>query len=199
MNTPTPAPRLKYSKRLATVGAASAALMTLGTASAAVSIVNVDLFQPYGSGFFSFSAVGPSFTGTYDTSYTAGIRNCGLNLLNFSTSNFQWTSTLLGPGSVVGSSQSYSASPGTFLPYPADGQTVYAGYRLTNQGPGNDETYYGYIQVTGNPGDGFTVDTYTYESTANTAITVVPEVSSFLLGAMGVGSLALRRRRSARD
>ncbi|RYD33467.1 MAG: hypothetical protein EOP85_20755 [Verrucomicrobiaceae bacterium] len=197
MNTPASAPRLKYSKRLATVGAASAALMTLGTASAAVSVVDVNLFQAYGSGFFSFSPLGSAFTGTYDTSYTAGMRNCGLNLLNFNTTNFQWTSALLAAGSVVGSSQSYTASPG-FLAYPADGQTVYAGYRVVNQGPSNDETYYGYVQVTGNPGSEFTIDSYSYESSANTAITVVPEVSSFLLGTVGVGALALRRRRSLR-
>ncbi|RYD30996.1 MAG: hypothetical protein EOP87_15560 [Verrucomicrobiaceae bacterium] len=199
MNTPASASRLKYSPRLATVGAASAALMTLGTASAAVSVVDVDLFQAYGAGFFSFSPSGSAFTGTYDPSYAAGIRNCGLNLLNFNTTNFQWTSNLLGAGSVVGSSQSFSGNASTFQPYPADEQTVFAGYRLVNQGPGNDETYYGYVQVTGNPANGFTIDSYSYESTPNTAITIVPEISSLLLGTVGVGALALRRRRSVRD
>ena len=201
MNHPTSSSRLKYSKRLTAAGAASAAaILTLGSASAAVSIVNVDtLLHPWsGNSYFSFSPTGSSFTPSFDNSYTAGIRNCGFNLMNFSTTNFQWTSALLTPGTVVGSSQSFSSNFNVFTPYPAEGAKAYAGYRLTNQGPGNDETHYGYVQVTGGPDDSFTVDYYSYESSPNTSITVVPEVSSFLLGAAGVGTLALRRRRSVK-
>jgi hypothetical protein len=197
MNTTDTTSRLKYSKRLAAVGAVSAAAMALSSASAAVSVVNVDLFQTYGGGFFSFSPLGSDFVASYNTSYMSGMRNCGFNLLNFNTSNFQWAAAFLPQGSVVDGSLSYSGNASVFLDYPSNGQVVYAGYRVVNQGPGNDQTHYGYVQATGNPAQNFTINFYAYETSPSMGIAIVPEPSSLLLGAAGVGVVAMRRRRSS--
>jgi hypothetical protein len=190
-------PRLKYSKRLAAAGAVSAAAaLTLSSASAAVAVVGPELsLEPF-VGFISFTPTGASWVDSYDTSYTGMIRNCGLNLLS-NNSNFQWTTGAIGHGTVVDDLQAYNASSSFFLAYPADGETVYVGYRLMNQGSGANETYYGFVQVTGSAGQNFEIDFYSYENSPNTGITVVPEPSTTLLWVAGAGLAFTRRRRRA--
>lgn len=190
-------PRLKYSKRLTAGAVCAAASATLGTASAAVSMVNVGSTPSFGSGWVSFNPLGSNFVTSYnDTSYMAGIRNCGLGLISFSTTNFQWASVLLTEGSVIGSSLSYT-SPSNYQSYPSVGATAYAGYRVVNQGPGSNETYYGYVKVTGVSANTFSVDSYFYETSPSTSVTVVPEPSAAWLGLAGAGLLTWKRRRRA--
>ena len=189
-------PKLKYSSRLRSTGAAAGALvLASGAASASVLVVNVGEFLPEGFGFLSFDPVGSSFVNAYDTGYTAGVRNCGFNLLHFGDADFEWADSILAAGITVDGSLSYSAA-GSFEMYPADGEVVFAGYRMNNQGTGNDETHYGYVKVTGFPDNGFQVDSYSYESSPNTAIvTAVPEPSALLLGTFAFGAAGLVRRR----
>jgi hypothetical protein len=183
-------PRLKYSTRLAAAGAMCAATIS---ASAAVTSVPTNVFQSEGSGFFSFNPLGNDFVADYNPNYTAGMRNCGLNLLNFNSSVFQWVPYLLSEGDVVGSSQQFTQNS-MFLSYLSGGEVKYAGYRV--QGAGN-ETYYGYVQLTGEVGDNFTIDAYRFESTPDTAITTsaVPEPSSIFFGISAVSVMTMRRRR----
>jgi len=189
-------PRLKYSKRLAAAGAASAAALTMSTASAAIAVTDAGLNLPYGNGWMSFTPTGASWVPTFDNSYMGIIRNCGLNLVS-TNSNFQWTSGTISHGTMVDSLLTYGGTPNAFLPYPADGAEVYAGYRLLNQGAGGDETYYGYVQVTGGPGNSFVIDFYSYETSPNTGIVAVPEPSTTLLWVAGAGLAFTRRRRRA--
>lgn len=187
-------PRLKYSKRLNQAAIVTAAA-GIGTASAAVQSVDLNVPTVFGGGFASFDPVSGDYEADYNTSYAAGIRNCGLNLLNFDTVNFQWAPTILIGGETVDSSLAFNSNASNSLAYPGDGETVHFGYRYMNQGPGNDETYYGYITVTGGPSSSFTVDTYRYEDSPGTSLTVVPEPAALplLLGAAGMFGLIRRR------
>lgn len=189
-------PRLKYSKRLAAAGAVSAAAaLSLSSASAAVAVVGPELsLEPF-VGFISFNPTGASWVGGYDTTYMASIRNCYVSLLSNSP-DLQWTAGSISHGTVVDDQLTYHSEiwSASFL-HPAEGESAYAGYRLMNQGVGGDETYYGYIQVTGGLEGHFTVDFYSYESSPNTGITVVPEPSTTLLWVAGAGLAFTRRRR----
>lgn len=187
-------PRLKYSKRLAAAGAVSAAALTMSSASAAVALVGTDLsLEPF-SGFIAFAPTGSSWISGSSPSYMANIRNCGLNLIS-NNSNFQWTTGTISHGTLVDDLLTYTGGS-SFLAYPANGETVYVGYRVLNQGAGADETYYGYVQVTGASGNHFAVDFYSYETSANTGIAAIPEPSTTLLWVAGAGLAFTRRRRA---
>jgi len=193
-------PSLKYSKRIAALGAASAAVLSLGTASAAVSTVEVGVNVTSSSASFNFVPTGTSYV-SGDSGYPALIRNCGLHLFNNPSSNFQWASELIPAGGEVDDSLSYE--PSIYFQYPAEGETVYAGYRTHEDiGDGRFEDRYGYVSITGGATPvgmfypAFTINSYTYESTINTGISIaaVPEPSAALLAFAGAG-LFFRRRR----
>jgi hypothetical protein len=198
-NTSSSKSSLKYSKRLIAVGVLASAALPFTTAGAAVVVVQPNLFQSSGSGFFSFNPTASDFVATYDESYDCGMRNCGLNLLSFNTTDFNWASSILDEGSIVDNSQAFSSDSSRFLTIPTDGNVVSVGYRLANQGSANDENYFGFVQVTGNGSNNFTIDTYSYQTSPNTGILInaVPEPSSVLLSLVGMSSLILRRRRIA--
>jgi len=199
------APSLKYSKRIAALGAASAAVLSLSTASGAVTTVDLDKPMSYSNSWFAFVPNGSSYVSEYTTSaaFPGLIGYCGLYLLNNQASNFQWTSTLLSEGNVVNAMLSYQNTRSYF--FPDEGETWYAGYRYLTSYSGEDPNYtYGYVSVTGGPlpeGGGYndyTINFYSYESTENAGIAVVaavPEPSAALLAFAGAG-LFFRRRRA---
>jgi hypothetical protein len=74
------------------------------------------------------------------------------------------------------------------------GETGYLGFRVS---AGDSQYYYGYVSAFLAPdGSTLTVDEVVWNNVADAGITVVPEPSSLLLGALGVLPL-LRRRRAA--
>ncbi len=189
---------LKYSKNLRLAGiAAGAVILSSGSASAAVSVVNVNFLLNQGTGFVSFNPLSTDFVVSFDSSYSAGVRNCSFNLLTFSDPNFGWSSTILAEGALVDGSLTFTSS-GRFEAYPADGAIQFAGYRMINQGTGNDETNYGYVRVTGAPNSTFTFNEYAFETTPGAGIvtTAVPEPGFVMLSAISLGLLFHRKRRT---
>ena len=58
--------------------------------------------------------------------------------------------------------------------------------------------HYGWVRATGNAdGSEISLTEYAYETTPNTSILVVPEVSSLAMLALGAGGLSFYRRRKA--
>jgi len=193
-------PSLKYSKRIAAIGAASAAVLSLGTASAAVTTIDANVLMSNGDAhYFAFVPNGSSYvSGAENTSslFAGKIRYCGLTLMNNDTGLFQWTNGLLSEGATVGASSNFQNTFSTALP--AEGTTMYAGYRYaTSYTEENPNYIYGYISVTVGANNRYTVDSYSYESTENTGVTIaaVPEPSAALLAFAGAG-LFFRRRRA---
>jgi len=184
-------------------------VLSLGTASAAVTTVNTDLLMSFSSGdadAFAFVPNGSSYVAEYNTSpsFPGRIRYCGLELRSNTPGIFQWTDTFLSEGAIVDASDTFQDEL-WMMSFPAEGTTVYAGYRYLSSYTGEDPNYtYGYVSVTGNaPPEGggynkFTLNSYTYESTENTGISIgaIPEPSAALLAFAGAG-LFFRRRRAS--
>lgn len=77
----------------------------------------------------------------------------------------------------------------------ADGTTGYVGVRLSNNGT-TAGTYYGWLRMTyDDASNSLTLHDFAYETTANLAITAVPEpAATGILAAMGASGLAAWRR-----
>ena len=116
--------------------------------------------------------------GTYTSSYGIGV-------------------TLVGEGDTIGSSLNYATSG------QGVGNNPFTGiiYEPIVKISGSDR-YYGYIQASGNGSSSWNLNSVSWETTANKAITVVntnavPEPSTYALFGMGALALFARRRKVA--
>jgi hypothetical protein len=162
---------------------------------------NHELFDHFSNAYISFDPIGTDFATSWDNSYLGAIRWCYLALISNDLNRLQFSAELLPAGSVVGEEIAFSSWGSTGFPQPNAGETIFVGYQATEDG----STYYGYLQITGtaspnppNNDDGtFRVDLYSYETTPNTPITIVPEASSACLIFAAAGMLTWKRRRQA--
>lgn len=191
--------KTNYSRRIRSSGGLGL-LAASATASAAQIEVEVNTLIE-SSSWVSFDALDSNWVASYDTTKDAGMRACELNLTVFNTTDFQWAGTgstpaVLNPGDVVDGSLSYSGNSNLFGTLPADGENVFAGYRMLNQGVSGTDTHYGYVHFTGTSNSfEAVVNKYVYEDQVGLGLTVIPEPAGVLLGILGVGLLIWARRR----
>lgn len=106
------------------------------------------------------------------------------------------TVTNLAVGSSVGPASTYGAgSPTNFSQWYLNSINNYVGFRFINE-LGGGRLHYGYAQLSiGAAISDRTVIGLAFESTPNTAITVVPELGTYALMGLGLACLALAARR----
>lgn len=114
------------------------------------------------------------------------------------------TVNVLALGTVVGPASTFTGANvmGGFTNpiFAAPGGDFFVGFRFINESNTNS-VHFGYAQVRTSAGDGFPAQllTYSFESTPNLAITVVPEPSTYammLAGLAAVAGFAARRRKA---
>ena len=110
---------------------------------------------------------------------------------------YKMSSSLLQLGSTIDGSTSFKRNDYDYnMGNPFTGK-IYQGFRADVEG----NTYYGYIQGTGNGGTTWTLDSISFNSTPGASVTVtdtteaIPEPSAFSLLAVGLGGWAMIRRR----
>jgi hypothetical protein len=109
--------------------------------------------------------------------------------------------SVLAPGASVGPASTFLTTPNIQGGYGSTsfaGTTSYFGFRFVNESGGT--THYGWAQLDAGGDGGFpaSIIQYAYESTANTAITVVPAPGTYAMMALGLaamGGLVARRRK----
>ena len=113
--------------------------------------------------------------------------------------NFYYmSSALLQVGSTVDASTSFKGSSVDYNTGNPFTGTIYQGFRAEVDG----NTYYGYIQGTGNGGTTWTLDSISFNSTPGASVTIVdttaaiPEPSAMALLGLGAMGLFARRRRN---
>ena len=112
--------------------------------------------------------------------------------------SYYMSSTLLQVGSTVDGSTSFKGGSHDYNTGNPFTGTIYQGFRADVEG----NTYYGYIQGTGNGGTTWTLDSISFNSTPGASVTVVdtaaavPEPSAMALLGLGALGLVARRRRN---
>jgi len=158
--------------------------------------VNVTLSNSGPVEWVSFNPTSNVFVNSFDDSFDAKARNCGLSLS--SSNGMEWSTAPITLGSTVDNSLTFTTNK--FASVPAAGDTAYYGYAFT-LASGTD-TFYGYAQftglATGVSSRDFIFDGYVFENTPGTAITVAavpePSMAATFIG-LSVGAFALLRRR----
>jgi hypothetical protein len=143
----------------------------------------------YIGGFNAESQEGYYFMGGFSEDYDISDYD------NYKFSLYTMSSSLLQLGSTIDGSTSFKEQYNYYnVGNPFTGK-IYQGFRTQVYEKTYYNTYYGYIQGTGNGGTTWTLDSITFNSTPGASVTVtdttaaVPEPSTYTL--FGIGALAL--------
>jgi len=118
---------------------------------------------------------------------------------SYDVRSYYMSSALLQVGSTIDGSTSFKGGPYDYNDGNSFTGKIYQGFRAEVEG----NTYYGYIQGTGNGGTTWTLDSISFNSTPGASVTVVdttaavPEPSAMALLGLGTLGLIARRRRVA--
>lgn len=181
---------------LPTAAASAAVAMTTISQQAEAAIVIQDLNVSFDAAFDPRDGSSAFFGGSADNPFffnfcSGGFR--GYGDLRIDSRGFVPAGTLIGPSATFVSSLSV---PFGDIQNTPTGSIV--GFRMTNQGPGNDETHYGWAVTSGRSTWGTSVLNTTDGQAIGAGATTVPEPSVSLFGASALLlTLSVRRRKGA--